>query len=83
MALSDRAFDSLFEILAEVAAEDMPVAEILRVGEELHRAGVRAVHVRRLLQAGLTVKLGEGGPRLPQPPPVRAAGSAAGVDRGS
>jgi hypothetical protein len=81
--LSDHAVDSLLEILAEVAAEDMPVAEILRVGEELHRAGVRAVHVPRLLQAGLTVKLGEGGPTTAATPPVRAAGSAAGVDRGS
>ena len=46
--------DSLAELLAEIAAPDVPVAEIVVISNRLTAVGVSASHVRSLIAAGAT-----------------------------
>jgi hypothetical protein len=56
--VSDRSLDGLHEAVTEIAGQDVTLGEINRITEELHRAGVRAWCIRKLLKAGVTVSLG-------------------------
>jgi hypothetical protein len=65
--MSDRAFDALHEAILDLASPDVTIAEVNRITEELSTKGVKAWMIRRLVNAGLTVTLGEQKQALPQP----------------
>jgi hypothetical protein len=59
--MSDRAYDSLYGAILDLAGPDVTIAEVNRITEELHGQGVKAWMIRKIVKAGLSVSLGASG----------------------